>query len=244
MERQDSMSQRGPLVTAIPCRLIEIPYPWNTCRSGARINLWLILDYYVRKCLPADFHSQDSNLTYEEYERKLAQGLFPESTEKERSSHLRSDCPVAEVVDFVARLTRKLESRLGKRIPIRDPQLVKDELRERWSWEVEIDHYAWLEDNAPLYKDWYEESIDGDSGRLLLMKMAGWRDIREIPLSKVRQDFIDLPLKVDVDRKTDLDQKHTQLERLRRQYRELDDERSKLLTSDQPDKNRLETIAS
>lgn len=238
------MSQRGPLVMAIPYRLVEIAYPWNTYRPGDRMNLWVILDYYVRKCLPADFHSQNSKLTYEEYERKLAQYLCPEATEEERGSHLRPHCPVTEVVDFVARLTRKLESRLGKRIPIRDPQLVKEELGECWCWEVEIDHYAWLEDNAPLYKNWDAASIDRDNGRLLLMKMAGWRDIRHIPLRDVRQDFIKLPLNVDVHRKTYLDQKHTQLEELRQQYRELDNKRSKLLTSEHPDESDLRTIES
>lgn len=243
-EMQGSIGRSESLVTAFPCRLVEITYPWNTYGPRARMNLWLMLDNYVRECLPADFHSQDSKLTYEEYERKLAQYLFPEATERERRSHLSEHCPATEVADFVARLTRQLEARLGERIPIVGLQLVKEELGERWCWEVEIDQYAWLEDNAPLYKDWYAKSIDRDNGRLLLMKMAGWRDIRHIPILKVRQDFIELPLNVDVHRKTYLDQKHTQLERLNQQYRELDNERSKLLTSEHPDKSDLETIDS
>jgi hypothetical protein len=121
---------------------------------------------------------------------------------------------------------------------------VKEELGEGWCWEVEIDHYAWLEDNAPLYKDWHAESIDRDSGRLLLMEMGGWRDIREIPILEVQQDFMSLPLNVDVNRKTYLDQKHTQLESLRQKQRDLHNERSKLVGSNRPDKNRLETIDS
>ena len=88
MEMQDSMSQRGLLVVAIPYRLVEIPYPWSDCNPRSRIDLRLILDYYVRKCLHAVFHPQDSELTYEEYERKLAQYLFPEATEKEREAVL------------------------------------------------------------------------------------------------------------------------------------------------------------
>jgi hypothetical protein len=235
------MSPREQMVMAIPSKLVEIHYPWSECNPKSRINLWLILDYYVRKCLPADFHSKDSKLTYEEYERKLALYLFFEATEKERRSHLSQHCPAPEVADYLARLTGQLEARLGKRIPIRNPQLVKDKLGERWSWEVEIDHYAWMEDNAPLYQDWVAKSIDRDGGRLLLMKTE-WRDIREIPISKVWQDFTSLRLNVDADRKIDLDQKYTQLEKLTQHYLEIKDECSKLIASDWPDKNRLETI--